>query len=105
MRIIWRMLAQIQLPTSELPAGVAQIRALYEWRVIRQELRNLKVLHPRCSLSALAIYHSSRLRAVWKSGWLRVNPWVRKVRKPLRNSLGATCTTRLKALLNVASES
>ncbi len=38
MRIIWRMLAQIQLPTSELPARVAQIRALSEWRVIRTEL-------------------------------------------------------------------
>jgi hypothetical protein len=57
------------------------------------------------SMSALAIYHSSRLRAVWKPGWLGVNPWLRKVRKPLRNSLGATRMTRLKALLNVASES
>jgi hypothetical protein len=27
---IWRTLARVQLPTSELPARVAQIRALYE---------------------------------------------------------------------------
>ena len=36
-RIIWRMLVQLQLPTSELPALVAQIRALYEGRVIHPE--------------------------------------------------------------------
>jgi hypothetical protein len=35
MRIIWCMLAQVQLPTSELSARVAQIRALYESRVIQ----------------------------------------------------------------------